>query len=265
MKYKVYTLEDPENNVVRYIGITKQSLASRKAKHINNTKYYKVRNHKINWIKGLLKNNKKPLIQELDIASTYEELKYLEKYWIAQFKTWGFKLVNATEGGEGTMGYKHTKEALDKMKEIHSKKRKEKKAKMTRKEQNDYLSSLYSIEIVQYDANGKFVKTWKSCKEASIFYGVGSSTIGHALKNPERKSLNFFWRYSKNVNPMSIKVVSKVGNRYSVHVINHTDKTEKTFLCLEDCQKVLNISYPTLKKYIKNKKVYMNQYSFKKA
>jgi hypothetical protein len=265
MTYKVYTLEDPITNNIRYIGITKQTLAQRITKHLNDTKLNR-NNHRANWLRKLLNNNKKPLIKELDIALSYNELLELETYWILQFKAWGYNLVNTTNGGEGSIGYKHSLETLEKMKKIRLEKPREKKDKvirMTKTQQNAYLSNLYSIKIVQYDINGKLLKVWKSCKEAASYYKSQPSAIGHALKNPESSSLKFFWRYSKEINPNFIDVSLKKGNKYPVEVTNHTENTIIIYNSLEECQKTMNISYPTLKKYIKNKKLYIQKFTFK--
>ena len=61
-----------------------------------------------------------------------DEWVYWEKYWIEQFRQWGFKLVNGNKGGggpskgtkkpKGWRGFKgktHTQEFKDKMSKIH--------------------------------------------------------------------------------------------------------------------------------------------------
>lgn len=265
MNYKVYTLEDPITSEIRYIGITKQTLNQRFTKHLNDAKLNK-HNHKVHWLKKLLKNNNKPLIKELDTATSFNELMDLEIYWISQFKTWGYSLVNSTNGGEGSIGYKHSFKTLEKMKKIrleNPKKKKPEIIRMTKEEVKNHLSELYSINIVQYDINGKLLKVWKSCTEASAYYKKGASAIGHALRNPECSSLNFFWRYSQKVNPNTINVVFKQGNKHSIEVVNHIENTINIYNSLELCQKTINISYPTLKKYIKNKQLYMKKFTFK--
>jgi hypothetical protein len=56
----------------------------------------------IDEIKGLDKNSWKPL----------------ERYWIEQFRQWGFILVNKNKGGGGpNAGVKHSKEWIDKIKQ----------------------------------------------------------------------------------------------------------------------------------------------------
>jgi hypothetical protein len=44
-----------------------------------------------------------------------KEINSLEIYWIAQFKTWGFRLTNSTLGGEGGYGRKLTSEEKQKL------------------------------------------------------------------------------------------------------------------------------------------------------
>ena len=44
-----------------------------------------------------------------------EDWEYWEKYWIAQYKSWGFKLENITHGGNGLSF--HKQESKDKISE----------------------------------------------------------------------------------------------------------------------------------------------------
>lgn len=98
-KVKIYTLSDPRTNEVKYVGKTEKLLSKRLYYHIfDNNKIKNI--HKKKWIEGLLKNSLKPDINIVDIVP-YDEWKFWEKYWISQFITWGFKLTNKTEGGEG--------------------------------------------------------------------------------------------------------------------------------------------------------------------
>jgi len=41
----------------------------------------------------------------------------LEKWWIAQFRKEGYKLVNGTDGGEGICGWQHSEVTRKKMSE----------------------------------------------------------------------------------------------------------------------------------------------------
>lgn len=101
MKVFIYTLEHPITNEVRYIGKTKNP-KMRFHNHCN--KLHNEKTHKRNWINSLKKENLKPIMKILDEIEE-SEWKYWEKFWIEQFRQWGFNLVNHTSGGDGlTMG-----------------------------------------------------------------------------------------------------------------------------------------------------------------
>src|SRR3990167_4875568 len=104
----VYTLSDPITKEIRYIGQTIQPLKKRLLDHIKEAKTNKVRNHRLNWISSLLKNNITPSIELLEDNAIWSDS---EKYWISQFKTLGYRLVNGTEGGDRALGLKMSEEA----------------------------------------------------------------------------------------------------------------------------------------------------------
>lgn len=91
----IYILIDPISNQIRYVGKT-DNLRKRYNHHlIDNRKSYKSA-----WIKSLKVQGLKPIIEVIDEVSINEWV-FWEKYWISQFKTWGFKLTNLSDGGEG--------------------------------------------------------------------------------------------------------------------------------------------------------------------
>jgi hypothetical protein len=54
----IYALINPNTNIVRYIGKTKNTLRKRLSQHIHSSKYKKEKiTHKENWIRKLLENN----------------------------------------------------------------------------------------------------------------------------------------------------------------------------------------------------------------
>jgi hypothetical protein len=50
---------------------------------------------------------------KIEEGLTNDQANQLEMYWIAQFRNWGFNLVNMTDGGEGCVGKKLTKEQIE--------------------------------------------------------------------------------------------------------------------------------------------------------
>lgn len=80
MKVYIYCIID-KMGVPLYIGKTKNTLKQRKSQH-------------------QLKLKEKIDIFELDLVGS-NEWKYWESYWINQFKSWGFNLLNKNHGGGG--------------------------------------------------------------------------------------------------------------------------------------------------------------------
>lgn len=93
----IYTLTDPDTNEVRYVGKS-NNIKARYSKHCSVSDK---KTHKANWINKLLRENKKPILEILDIVPI-EDWVFWEMYWISQMKTWGFNLTNNTIGGDGS-------------------------------------------------------------------------------------------------------------------------------------------------------------------
>ena len=107
MKTIIYTLSDKYS--VRYIGKTNH-LKKRYQSHINESKL--LRTHKEKWINKILTNVGKIKIEILDICDNTISNE-VESYWICQFKSWGFNLVNLTDGGDGGSPMLNKKHSLE--------------------------------------------------------------------------------------------------------------------------------------------------------
>lgn len=107
---KIYCLKHPDTQEIRYIGITSKSLKKRLSKHIDNAKYTKHNKHLCNWINSILKLDKLPIIELIELAqeNAWQER---EKYYISIFPN----LLNASLGGEGNFGFRHSEESKRKM------------------------------------------------------------------------------------------------------------------------------------------------------
>jgi group I intron endonuclease len=108
----IYALIDPTNNEVRYVGKTINKLTYRLREHISVSKHNKT--HKDRWINKLIRNNKIPEIKLLE--QTYDWVN-AERGFIRLFKSMGANLCNHTMGGEGIVGFKHSKEFKEKVSE----------------------------------------------------------------------------------------------------------------------------------------------------
>jgi DNA-binding CsgD family transcriptional regulator len=106
----IYGLIDPDNNMLRYIGQTKNPV-KRYNEHLYKSEIERKNTYKHNWIKYLIKDNKKPIYLELDQVPN-EESDYWERFYIAYFKSIGCDLVNGTQGGKI---FKLTRNSIDKI------------------------------------------------------------------------------------------------------------------------------------------------------
>jgi hypothetical protein len=105
----IYGLVDPRTQELRYVGKTKHTPVIRLNEHIAECYRRKKNLHRLNWIKSLLREGLQPDIFVLEEVRK-EDWQVAEKFWIAYFKMLGANLVNATIGGDGSKGYRHTAE-----------------------------------------------------------------------------------------------------------------------------------------------------------
>lgn len=186
---KIYILLD-ENQQIKYVGKTNQSLDKRLIQHLfegrNNNKTKKER-----WINSLLKKEKVPTIDLIDEVHV-DEWSFWEKYWISQVRSWGFNLTNGTKGGdEGgyMLGHNHTNESKKKMSET-------KKGKIPSNIGliNEYVSKKKK-EVISINDNNQIVGRYTSLNEA-VKNNQGLC-IYRAIKN-KLKAGRYFWSYSEN-------------------------------------------------------------------
>src|ERR1019366_3930855 len=108
---RIYTLSDPRTLEVRYVGMTTKTLKERLKGHLRNVRE---KNHRAFWIRSLLAAGVRPEIAELEIVPVGDRAA-AERRWIEFYLAQGADLVNATLGGEGLFGYKHSDEARRKI------------------------------------------------------------------------------------------------------------------------------------------------------
>lgn len=87
----VYSLAHPETKEVFYIGRTSMSLVGRLCCHMTNKAKWNKQYEK--YMEPIRKKGIPVIIEELDTCA-YDDRKKVEEYWIQQFATWGFKLMN---------------------------------------------------------------------------------------------------------------------------------------------------------------------------
>lgn len=112
----IYGLVDPRNGNLRYVGKTERKLSVRLNHHMHRALKRGWRNtHKNCWIRALHREGLTPSIVAIFECDDELFLSEAEVFWIGYFRGLGFSLTNATDGGEGCRGYKHTEESRKKM------------------------------------------------------------------------------------------------------------------------------------------------------
>jgi len=265
----IYVLIDPRDNQIKYIGKTSQLLKQRLYGHIVESK--KSNTKKNTWIQSLKVKGLKPLIEELDIVSELE-WEFWEKYWIAQFKSWGFELKNMDDGGRGmssefmkknnpmfkkevreklsqslmgnqfAKGFKHTKETKKKVSENSAKfwlgkNRDIETLKKLKRGTAKSVKVLYKDKIVVFDSINSTAKS----------LNLDKNTISMYIKNKKickLNNLNVSFEFEKaesyvQYNHNFGKGENYIGDKNHFYNKHHDDKT-KEILRIK-CSKIVNM------------------------
>lgn len=94
----IYTLSDPRNGEIRYVGKT-ISLKGRKKSHFYS--FSRPEHPKTIWVKELRALGLKPSMEVIETVhfEKDEGWEEVERFWISTFKFYGFKLLNCDDGG----------------------------------------------------------------------------------------------------------------------------------------------------------------------
>lgn len=225
----IYTLSDPRNNLVRYVGKTSNP-KMRLQNHMN--RKHNERTHKRNWIESLKKNKLKPLFEIIDEVPI-NEWKFWEKFWIQMMIVWGFDLVNHTCGGDGLtygnqtsfkkgsvpwnygMGNKTACEICGKIfySWISAKRKFCSKKCQGKYYESNPNSGTFKIGsnpwnkglnmgiskrskiVLQYDKQGNFIAEYNNCRIASEKYNCDSETIRNCCNGKSKSGKGYVWKY----------------------------------------------------------------------
>lgn len=217
MIVRIYTLSDPRDpDNIRYVGKTTSELKRRLSGHISYTRRAfenkTTRSYVNNWIWSLLKEEITPLITELDSKEYADDSKdwvILEQYWISQIKTWGFKITNLTDGGDGNQNQIFSKESIEKRAEkirgiprpteVREKISESNKGKPKSKEHihntREGIIKKQGRPVLQFTLGGEFIQEWRCIAEAADYYRVDRTSLGRCCQGKFKKSAGFKWKY----------------------------------------------------------------------
>ncbi len=211
-QYIVYGLICPIDNIVRYIGITCQSLGKRLQAHMCSKELEN--QYKYRWIQKLRSSNLRPTMKVLMSDLSEEEACKEEVRLIKEFREkCGEKLTNLHEGGNippSWSGKKHTPENVKKMSE-----------RVKGKNHPMYgvkgADNPRSRPVSQYDKDGNLIKKFVSAEFAKIETGI--EHISDVCKGRLLSAGGYIWRYEldsfdkfENKNPWLLYQFDKKGN-----------------------------------------------------
>ena len=193
MKGFIYSLKDPRNDKIKYIGQTKFSLNKRFDEHLRNCKYGRTKNQNIyKWINSLLEINILPIIELIEEIN-FKLLDEREKYWISFY---GDDLKNMTSGGKREFSESHKKKIGN--------------ACRGEKHYNYGKNAINRNEIIMFTIDGQFIKHFSSIKNASLNTNISISSISNCLTGKRYSSGGYVWIYENdfNVENLIIKIIN---------------------------------------------------------
>lgn len=213
----IYCISD-NNGIPKYIGKTTQGVNRRIAAHLQDVKHRRYNMPIHNW----LRQHPDFQVHTLYTEKLDDNWQQIEQFWIAHFKQLGFKLLNATNGGEGGHGYKRSAEGNQKCREaLLGRPRPEdvrrrislahkgkpvlpetrKKISATLKARNHRHSDEYKLArgkvIYQYDLQGNFIAEYPTLTSAANAVGGVKGAISAAALGYQKRAKGFTWSYNK--------------------------------------------------------------------
>ena len=217
----IYTLSDPTTNIVKYVGKTINPKI-RYRTYIKQAKNGTRNNLVINWVKSLLNNNEEPIMEIID--ETDGPWEWLEQYWISQFKTWGFKLKNMTDGGDSNPmnNYEVRLKISNHMKtiirndewsknisiskkgvKIHSDEQKIKYSEKNSGINNPMFGRTHTensllkmkLPILQYTLSGDLIQEWPSAADVARMTDMLAKSINRCAKGDRATAYGYKWVY----------------------------------------------------------------------
>lgn len=185
---KIYVLKEPDTLKIRYVGMTSKTLKQRLRKHLDNALYTKHNPHLCNWILKYYNKDTLPIIELLEYC-TKENWQERERYWITQYKD----LLNFTEGGEGSFGFRHSLKTIEKIRKnkIGTKQSEDTKIKRSKSLKGRIITNkhrekignanrgkiytTYNIKVIDIKNSQEYI--FNTAAKTSIFLNCGKTTI----------------------------------------------------------------------------------------
>lgn len=190
MNTNIYILIDPSEQQVRYVGKCNDPNERYKA-HKNGAR--DIGTHKRNWVESLKRKGLKPIMEIVDNIPI-GEWQFWERWWIGYFKSLGFKLVNYTEGGDGTSFGNQTtwkkgnvpwNRGLPISDEVRQKVI----------DARALQTNLRNKYVIQMDLSGRELCEHRSLTDAALSVEGSNSHISQCCKGKRNSHKGYKWKY----------------------------------------------------------------------
>lgn len=247
-KHYLYSHTRLDNNEIFYIGIgtkNKNDLKSTFTSIIYRRAYTKSGRNSI-WKHIINKTTYK-----VEIILESNDYEFIKKKEIEYIKLYGRKnnkgtLCNLTDGGDGSIGYKMTKE--------------QKQLLSDRLKLRVGVLNHFSKQVYVYTMDGSFYKMWESRRQCALELGIDKGCIDQGIKNKITQCFGYVFK-DKYLGENIPKVIKK-GTK-SVNILNSiTNDILFTFDSVTETAKFLNISTTRISKGCKNKNLIIKGYKF---
>jgi len=235
--YSLATKEEPDN--IKYIGKA-DVINERFTRHLQ-PYYLKEKSHKNNWLKKELKQGNNPIIEFIDEVPK-SEWGYWEKFWINQFKQWGFKLTNLSDGGEG----------IGLTKEIINKRNLSNFLRITKK----FEKEIKEFNIKQTKDFWTAIRICPKCNKPILY---NAKTISSVIKKVKRGIIkkqtclscrdcfsNFKNYFQQTTQEQRKNIAKNAAPKKRVLMLNNNNKILKTFESIRDAERHTKISRHTI-------------------
>jgi len=241
---RIYELRDPRvvetfaGESTRYIGKTVRSLSVRLYEHIHdslNRKHHRV--YRFNWIKNLIEFGESPTIHLIEEVVGFDYGHEVEKYWISEFKEYGSKLTNHTDGGGGALGY------------VPSEKDRIKTSNRNKELWADGAFDKNRKTIYQFKIDGTFVAKYDSISEAARAVNINSSCISNMMSGNTKHVFENVWSFTDVCPPLPTKYQHRAGV-YQCDMLGNIIEKWKT---IKDACNALNVNRVSIRNNLNGK------------
>lgn len=257
----VYSLTDPIDNIVRYIGISKHTAEKRFATHLKDSKTKRRKGQylsiKEKWILDLFDKGLKPIIQTIHTNLTVDEALKIEQDLIEQHKR---KYENGTLFNVQSGGFYDSCKAQVWNKGVHGYMSEEMRI-------NNKINQPNKKEVYRFNKQGELIDTWHSIRDMCHTLNLDRRTVMRCLKREENFVSHKGFMFSHTITPPvyfnKSTTLTYHNSPHAKAIIAIKDGKELHFLSIKEAGETLNIPSASISAVLRNQQYQTRGYIFK--